>query len=399
MAAAPSASYRANSSAKCSSIVRTRPSDRDRALQFGPAIDEAADRAFERNLRSGAIDASRARGELVHRSAAIGNDQRNSARASLGRDHAERLCLAAVHQRIGAGEETRKLATVADPRKHRHSADAVGEQLELRAACGPRRPGASRPCAWCGLTDRAHDHVPALLRGEAADAEQKVASARDRARQCLLAHRCRSKGRRKQAGLDAHPDGFGIVDAPGRSRSASCALAQTTVSNMRPSPRRCRQNQPNKRSICCVEQSRRASDKRKRQADRRASRASGSQALPTSDHRRARPGRRCLDVVRLPGVERRVDRSLVVEVAIALVHRHPRRRDGHQDRAWTAPDTSCRSPGAMTIISWPNRAAARASPRHRCAPRRRRACKKRKRRRSASAVSDCPRREVQVKLC
>jgi hypothetical protein len=42
-------------------------------------------------------------------------------------------------------------------------------------------------------------------------------------------------------------------------------------------------------------------------------------ALPAADHRRARPRRRSLDMVWLPLVERGVDRSFVIEIAIAPV--------------------------------------------------------------------------------
>jgi hypothetical protein len=33
-----------------------------------------------------------------------------------------------------------------------------------------------------------------------------------------------------------------------------------------------------------------------------------------------------------------MNRRFVIEIAIALVDRHPRRRNGHQDRARSAPD-------------------------------------------------------------
>ena len=58
-------------------------------------------------------------------------------------------------------------------------------------------------------------------------------------------------------------------------------------------------------------------------------------------------------MVGLPRVEHCVKRRLVVEIAIAPVDRQPRRGDRHQDRAGAARMTSWRSPGAITIISWP----------------------------------------------
>ena len=43
-----------------------------------------------------------------------------------------------------------------------------------------------------------------------------------------------------------------LVTPPARRRPAKLSLAQITVSYMRPSPRRCRQNQPNIRSILAI---------------------------------------------------------------------------------------------------------------------------------------------------
>ena len=73
-------------------------------LQFGTAANEAGDRATQRDFASSAIDHPRARRELVDGASAIRNDQRRAARTCLGSDHAERLCLAAMNQRIRARE-------------------------------------------------------------------------------------------------------------------------------------------------------------------------------------------------------------------------------------------------------------------------------------------------------
>ena len=71
----------------------------------------------------------------------------------------------------------------------------------------------------------------------------------------------------------------------------------------------------------------------------------GGATLPAPDHRRAGPGRRSLDVIRLPGVERRVDRRLVVEIAVAPIDGEQRRRDRHQHRPRAALDDLVTFPG------------------------------------------------------
>ena len=112
--------------------------------------------------------------------------------------------------------------------------------------------------------------------------------------------------RRREAGPPRRPSAsFRTRSAPpARSRSVSWRLAQTTASNMRPRPRKWRQNRPNQRSIVgdsrdSAEPAIGISRERVGMHDQRPRR----DALPAADHRRARPRRRGFDMVRLPRVE------------------------------------------------------------------------------------------------
>ena len=59
--------------------------------------------------------------------------------------------------------------------------------------------------------------------------------------------------------------------------------------------------------------------------------------LPATNHRRARPRRRCLDVIGLPGIESCVEQLLVIEITIAPVDRQSRRWDRDQESARPVP--------------------------------------------------------------
>src|SRR5512133_2257326 len=91
-----------------------------RSLQFGPALDEPVDGAFERTLVSGAVHGAGTPHEMIDRGSAIRDDQRSPTRACFRSDHAERLRLTSVDERICAGEKTGKLATMGDRWDHRH---------------------------------------------------------------------------------------------------------------------------------------------------------------------------------------------------------------------------------------------------------------------------------------
>ena len=112
--------------------------------------------------------------QLIRCGAAIGDDQRNAAGARFRRDHAESLGLAAMDQRIGARQQARQLVAVRRAAGEPRLAHVVGKALELAAP----RPVADehqpdRTPTRATSRDRADHHVPALLAGQAPDADQQ----------------------------------------------------------------------------------------------------------------------------------------------------------------------------------------------------------------------------------
>ena len=205
----------------------------------------------------------------------------------------------------------------------------LSEHFELRAARARRRPAAARPALAAPLSPTARMTISQRFSAE--KRPTPTSSVAPASSPSAPERRARSSGERSAG--ENRPGSTPI----GRSRHcrrrrreaapSAAPLAQTTMSNIRPRPRRCRQNQPNQRSIAV----------RRRDAAEPAisisrhrigvhhQRARGG-ALPAADHGRARPGRRCLDMVGPPLIERRVKRRFVVEIAVAPVDRQLRRR-------------------------------------------------------------------------
>src|SRR6478672_5667754 len=64
----------------------------------------------------------------------------------------------------------------------------------------------------------------------------------------------------------------------------------------------------------------------------------GCGAVPAADHGRAGPRRGRLDMIGLPGVERAMDQTLVVEIAVAAIDGQRRCGNGDEISAWAPLD-------------------------------------------------------------
>src|SRR6476661_7899253 len=110
-----------------SDLARPR---RDRALEFGAALDEAAKRPFKRDFRCGSIERPGARHKLIAGGATVGDNQGNAASPSFCGDHAESLRLTAMDQCVGTCDQPCKLVAIVDSGKHGCAAKALGKKFE-----------------------------------------------------------------------------------------------------------------------------------------------------------------------------------------------------------------------------------------------------------------------------
>ncbi len=110
---------------------------------------------------------------MVAGRSAVGDDQRDSAGARLGRDHAIGLGFAAVNQGIRAGDQAGEFAPILDGPEDAHRRASLGEHLEpLTPRTVADEKQAGRPPAG-GLVHRLDDHVPSLFGREPADAHEQ----------------------------------------------------------------------------------------------------------------------------------------------------------------------------------------------------------------------------------
>ena len=331
------------------------------ALEFGPAARIVRSPRQRSPVRGPVLDAG-AGHELVARGAPVGNDQRHSARPRLGRDHAEGLGLAAVDQRVGAGESSASSlrsaiggCTAAD----REPAASSSRRVPPRPVTDEQQ--ADRTLARC---QTATARITMSQRFSAEDARPRPAG--------CSTHRARA---RRAASGAAPPTG-------GRARTVRASTPIRTVSALVEAARAKSAREfavgAKRRVEHPVEAAQMAPEPAEPAVDRRPARnpaepaigvsrerigmhhqrPAGS-ALPAPDHGRARPGRRSFDMIGAPLVERPVQRPLVVEIAVAAIERQLRRRDCRDNRARTLFDhfgTIARA--RARPVSWPNRAAA-----------------------------------------
>src|SRR3569623_1278524 len=99
-------------------------------LEFGASSGKGRDCIRERIFSTRTIDGACAGNELVHRRAAVWDNQRESACPRFGGGHAERLGLATVNQTVAAGEQAGKFGPVGDSRQNRDMAQTYGKLLE-----------------------------------------------------------------------------------------------------------------------------------------------------------------------------------------------------------------------------------------------------------------------------
>jgi hypothetical protein len=101
------------------------------SLKLGSTIDEIDDCPLESPAAAGIIDAADTRQPLIGRRPTVWDDQWYSTRPSLGGNHAKCLSLATMNERVGARQQTRKFAAVAEVRHHGDRRETPGRGFYL----------------------------------------------------------------------------------------------------------------------------------------------------------------------------------------------------------------------------------------------------------------------------